>query len=86
MAHNTYFFCSFGDVKEKNHRSKIVSLVLTSMTLHLNLISNLVRESVPRQIDKKSMGPQGERGLEFSRRKTGQTFFPSTFLRIMYPA
>ena len=47
----------------------------------------LVRESFPRQVDKKSRGPQGERGLEFSRRKKGQTFFfPSTFLRIMYPA
>ena len=35
-----------------------------------------VRESIPRQIDKQSRGPQGERGLEFSRRKKGQTFFP----------
>ena len=43
----------------------------------------LVRESFPRQVDKKSRGPQGERGLEFSRRKKGQTFFPSTFLRII---
>ena len=42
-----------------------------------------VRESFPRQIDKKSRGPQGERGLEFSRRKKGQTFFSSTFLRII---
>ena len=39
-----------------------------------------VRESVPRQVDKKSGGPQGERGLEFSRRK-GQTFL-STFLSL----
>ena len=31
-------------------------------------------ESIPRQIDK-SRGPQGERGLEFLRRKKGQTFF-----------
>ena len=36
-----------------------------------------MRESFPRQVDKKSRGPQGERGLEFSRRKKGQTFFPS---------
>ena len=43
----------------------------------------LLRETIPRQIDEKSRGPQGERGLEFSRRRTGQTFFPSTFLRIM---
>ena len=41
----------------------------------------LVRESIPRQVDKESGGPQGERGLEFSRRRKGQTFFfPSTFL------
>ena len=33
------------------------------------------RESVPRQVDKESRGPQAERGLEFSRRKKGQTFF-----------
>ena len=36
-------------------------------------ISHL-KESFPRQVDKKSRGPQGERGLEFSRRKKGQTF------------
>ena len=34
-----------------------------------------MRESFPRQIDKKSRDPQGERGLEFSRRKKGQTIF-----------
>ena len=28
-----------------------------------------MRESIPRQVDKESRGPQGERGLEFSRRK-----------------
>ena len=32
-----------------------------------------MRESFPRQVDRKSRGPQGERGLEFSRRKKGQT-------------
>ena len=36
-----------------------------------------MRESFPRQVDKESRGPQGERGLEFSRRKNGQTFFLS---------
>ena len=35
-----------------------------------------LRESVPRQVDKESRGPRGERGLEFSRRKKEQTFFP----------
>ena len=51
-----------------------------------NLIPGLgMRESFPRHGDKKSRGPQGERGLEYSRRKKGQTFyfFPSTFLRII---
>ena len=36
-----------------------------------------VRESVSKQVDKEPRGPQGERGLEFSRRKKGQTFFLS---------
>ena len=36
-----------------------------------------MRESVPRQVDRESRGPQGGRGLEFSRRKKGQTFFLS---------
>ena len=44
----------------------------------------LMRESIPRQVDKKSgvpeeekgvWGSQGDRGLEFSRRRTGQLFF-----------
>ena len=34
-----------------------------------------MRESFPRQVDKKSRGPQGERGLGYSKRKKGQTFF-----------
>ena len=34
-----------------------------------------MRESFPRQVDRESRGPQRERGLEFSRRKKGQTFF-----------
>ena len=47
-----------------------------------------MRESIPRQVDKKSgvpkeekgvWGSQGDRDLEFSRRRKGQTFFP-TFL------
>ena len=43
-----------------------------------------MRESFPRQIDKKSRGPQGERGLEFSRRKKGQ-IFPLCILRLCFP-
>ena len=40
-------------------------------------MAKTLRESVPRQVDKESRGPQGERGLEFSRRKKGQTYFLS---------
>ena len=35
-----------------------------------------MKESIPRQVDKKSGDPQGERDLEFSRIRKGQTFFP----------
>ena len=46
--------------------------------------SKALRESFPRQVDRESRGSQGERGLEFSRRKKGQTFFSfSTFRRII---
>ena len=47
------------------------------MTLGIHIFETLLRESVPRQVNKESRGPQGERGLEFSRRKKGQTFFLS---------
>ena len=40
-----------------------------------------MRDSFPRQVDKKSRGPQGERGLEFSKRK--DKVFSSIFLRII---
>ena len=49
----------------------------------LSLEPVVMRESFPRQVDRESRGPQGERGLEFSRRKKGQTFSFSTFLRII---
>ena len=52
---------------EKNMKKYVQ---LNHFAVHLKL-----RESFPRQVDKKSRGPQGERGLEFSRRKKGQTFF-----------
>ena len=46
------------------------------MTSHLQLLKHSkLRESVPKQVDRESRVPQGERGLEFSRRKKGQTFF-----------
>ena len=41
----------------------------------------VLRKSIPRQVDKKSRGPWGERGLGFLRRRKRQTFFfSSTFL------
>ena len=49
-----------------------------------------LRESIPRQIDKKSRVPReekgvwgsrsGDRGLEFSWKRKGQTFFLSLYL------
>ena len=59
-----------------------------------------MRESVPRQVDKKSGVPKeekgvwgserGDRGLEFSKRRKGQTFFPvflsKDYVTTMYPA
>ena len=54
-----------------------------------------MRESIPRQVDKKSGVPEDEkgiwgsgsqdRGLELSRRRKGQIpFFPSTFLSLSH--
>ena len=37
-------------------------------TINITTIQSILRESVPRQVDRESRGPQGERGLEFSRR------------------
>ena len=52
-------------------------MILNSVfQLNRSLIQHM-REPFPRQVDRESRGPQGERGLEFSRRKKGQTFFPS---------
>ena len=42
-----------------------------------------LRESFPRQVDKESRGPQGERDLKFSRRKKGQSF-PSLHSLVLY--
>ena len=39
-----------------------------------SLPAELLRESFPRQVDKKSRVPQGERGLEFSRRRKDKLF------------
>ena len=48
-----------------------------------------MRESIPRQVVKKSRGPQGEKGLEFLRKREGQTvcvgFFFFFFLILYIP-
>ena len=62
--------------------SSSLSAIRLISSAYLRLL--ILRESVPRQVDRESRGPQGERGLEFSRRKKGQTFLSfSTFLRII---
>ena len=45
-----------------------------------------LRESFPRQVDRESRGSQGERSLEFSRKRKEQTFFFffSTFLSLSH--
>ena len=44
----------------------------------------ILRASFPKQVGKKSRGPQGERGLEFSTRKKRQTFFPPLHSLALY--
>ena len=61
-----------------SHSSKVMLKILQARLLQYvnrELPDVQVRESVPRQFDRESRGPQGEKGLEFSRRKKGQTFF-----------
>ena len=63
-----------------SHKKECIPFATTRMDLEIITL----RESLPRQVGRESMGPQGERGLEFSRRKKGQTFFSfSTFLRVI---
>ena len=56
-------------------RNPLISCLGGYKSSSQNLRSAVVRQSFPRQVDKKSRGP-GQRGLEFSRRKKGQTFIP----------
>ena len=51
----------------------LFSVFTIQLTIVLEIMMTM-RESIRRQVDKKSGGPQGERGLEFSRRKKEQTF------------
>ena len=61
------------DTTERLKRTELKVRNTLSNSISYNII--ILRESIPRQVDKKSGGPQGEKGLEFSRRKKGQTFF-----------
>jgi len=61
----------------------LIFLLVCFLFVLAGLSTVQLRESFPRQVDKKSRGPQGERGLKFSRRKKGQTIFHSTFLWII---
>ena len=74
-------FCVWCEAEVKSHfsiwisncSSTISPIKLQGLT---TIFSSCYWESISRQVDKKSWGPQGERGLEFSRRRKGQTFFP----------
>ena len=57
-------------------RNPLISCLGGYKSSSQNLRSAVVRESFPRQVDKKSRGPEEQSGLEFLRRKKGQTFFP----------
>ena len=65
------------DDKESTCKAEDMSLIPGSERSPGEGNGNPLRESFPRQVDRESRGPHGERGLEFSRRKKGQTFFPS---------
>ena len=54
---------------------EIKEIWIGKVKLPLLAYDMILRESFPRQADKKSRGPQGEEGLEFSRREKAQVFF-----------
>ena len=54
---------------------------LANISPKMNNVTLSLRESIPRQVDKKSGGPQGEGRLGFSRRRKGQTLFFSFFFK-----
>ena len=70
----------------------LCQILLLWITINWKILKEMVRESISRQTDKKSRVPKeekgvwgsrsGDRGLEFSRRRKGQTFLPSTFLSL----
>ena len=57
-----------------SYGTKMTPIFLENIIL-LKEMGGGMRESIPRQVDKKSGGPQGKKGLEFSRRRKGQFFF-----------
>ena len=68
------------DTTERLKRTELKVRNTLSNSISYNII--ILRESIPRQVDKKSGGPQGEKGLEFSRRRKGQMFL---FLFLFFP-
>ena len=58
-------------VKEESEK---FGLKLNIQKMKIMASGPITWESFPRQVDKKSRCPQGERGLEFSMRKKRQTF------------
>ena len=91
-------------LKVHNHpREPMNVFIVHRLCFHSLLISVplsfvLLRQSVPRQVDKNSEVPKeergvwgsqrGDRGLEFSRRRKGQAFLflSKNYITIMYPA
>ena len=61
------------DTTERLKRTELKVRNTLSNSISYNII--ILRESIPRQVDKKSGGPQGERDLKFSRRRKGQMLF-----------
>ena len=61
------------DTTERLKRTELKVRNTLSNSISYNII--ILRESIPRQVDKKSGGPQGEKGLEFSRRRKDKLFF-----------
>ena len=75
--------CESWTVKKAEHqRINAFELWCWRRLLRVPWTARRLTESFPRQVDKKSRGPQGERVLEFSKRKD-KLFSFSTFLRII---
>ena len=68
----------------RRSNQSILKEISSEFSLEGLMLKLKLRESVLRQVDRESRGPQGKRGLEFSRRKKGQTFFLSPYSLGLY--